>query len=101
MTVRGGFSGFAFSGPPHRAHLSAIAVPLSGRRGGEGEDGAKEGDRAFLHRGIAARSFLRSFVLAYGMEVTGAVLEHGLLHIDVVRTPPANLAKAIPITTAG
>ena len=78
---------------------------VSGRRGGEGEDGAKEGarenERAFLHRGIAARSFLRSFVLAYGMEVTGAVLEHGLLHIDVVRTPPANLAKAIPITTAG
>lgn len=74
---------------------------VSGRRGGEGEDGAREGDRAFLHRGIAARSFLRSFVLAYGMEVTGAVLEHGLLHIDVVRIPPAKLAKAIPITTVG
>ena len=72
-------------------------LTIAGRR----DDPSGRGGHAFLHRGIAARSFLRSFVLAYGMEVTGAVLEHGLLHIDVVRTPPANLAKAIPITTAG
>jgi HSP20 family molecular chaperone IbpA len=74
---------------------------VSGRRGGEEADGAKEGDRAYLHRGIAARSFLRTFVLAYGMEAAGAELEHGLLHIDVVRIPPAKLAKPIPITTVG
>ena len=43
-------------------------------------DGA-EGERAFLHRGIAARGFVRSFVLADGMEVEGAVLELSLIHI--------------------
>src|ERR1700752_568699 len=42
-----------------------------------------EGDRAYLHRGIAARGFLRSFALADGMEVEGAEMEHGLLHIDL------------------
>ena len=66
--------------------------------------GRKEGDdagRAFLHRGIAARNFSRSFVLADGMEVRGAELEHGLLHIDVVRPEPASQLKTIPIRTAG
>jgi HSP20 family molecular chaperone IbpA len=58
-------------------------------------------ERAFLHRGIAARGFLRSFVLADGMEVTGATLEHGLLHIDVSRIPPAKLVKQIAIRSAG
>jgi len=46
-----------------------------------GEDAA----RVFLHRGIAARAFQRSFVLADGVEVTGAGLENGLLHIDLDR----------------
>ena len=66
--------------------------------------GRKEGDdagRAFLHRGIAARNFSRSFVLADGMDVRGAELEHGLLHIDVVRPEPACQLKTIPIRTAG
>ena len=58
-------------------------------------------DLSYLHRGIAARAFLRSFVLADGMEVTGAILEHGLLHIDVSRIPPAKLVKRIAIKTAG
>ncbi len=79
---------------------------ISGKRdsdkiGGEPKDQPETPERAFLHRGIAARSFLRSFVLADGMEVSGAVLEHGLLHIDVSRIPPAKLVKRIPITTAG
>ena len=66
--------------------------------------GRKEGDdadRAFLHRGIAARSFSRAFVLADGMEVRGAELENGLLHIDVVRPEPARKVKSVPIRTAG
>jgi HSP20 family molecular chaperone IbpA len=58
-------------------------------------------DKAFLHRGIAARGFLRTFVLADGMEVAQALLEHGLLHIDVVRPEPAKLVKRIPIRTVG
>lgn len=71
---------------------------IQGRR----EDGRGEGkEQSYLHRGIAARAFLRSFVLADGMEVTGALLEHGLLHIDVSRIPPARLVKRIAIKTAG
>jgi HSP20 family molecular chaperone IbpA len=41
--------------------------------------------RIFLHRGIAARQFQRSFVLAEGIEVRGAWLDNGLLHVDLVR----------------
>jgi HSP20 family molecular chaperone IbpA len=69
---------------------------IAGRR----EDAGKAGD-AYLHRGIAARGFIRSFVLADGMEVEGALLEHGLLHIDLDRPEPDKLIKKIPIQTAG
>ena len=44
-----------------------------------------DGDRVFLHRGIAARQFQRAFMLAEGIEVTGARLDNGLLSIDLVR----------------
>jgi HSP20 family molecular chaperone IbpA len=64
------------------------------REGGEGE-------RAYLHRGIAARGFVRSFVLADGLEVEGATLEHGLLHIDLCRPEPEKNVRQIPIRTAG
>lgn len=60
---------------------------------------AMEGERAFLHRGIAARGFTRAFVLADGMEVEGASLEHGLLHIDVARPEKDKLVRRIPIQT--
>jgi len=63
-------------------------------------DGA-DGERAFLHRGIAARGFLRSFILADGMEVEGAELEHGLLHISLFRPEPQRKVKQIPIRTTG
>ncbi|MCX7362286.1 MAG: Hsp20 family protein [Alphaproteobacteria bacterium] len=46
---------------------------------------ADESDRVFLHRGIAARQFQRAFMLADGIEVTGARLDNGLLAIDMVR----------------
>jgi HSP20 family molecular chaperone IbpA len=68
-------------------------LTVAGRR--EGPD--NEGDRAYLHRGIAARAFNRAFVLADGMEVAGASLEHGLLHVEVTRKEPAKLVKRIPI----
>ena len=48
-----------------------------------------QADRVYLHRGIAARQFQRSFVLAEGIEVTAATLDNGLLLIDLVR-PEAN-----------
>ena len=73
---------------------------IAGRRE-ELMQAGKEGDKAYLHRGIAARAFLRTFVLADGMEVAGAVLEHGLLHVDLTRNEPAKLVKRIPITPAG
>jgi len=75
---------------------------VAGKRDGAvDEPPGKATDRAFLHRGIAARGFIRNFVLADGVEVDGASLEHGLLHIEVRRTEPARLVKRIPIRTAG
>ena len=56
------------------------------------------GDQAFLHRGIASRGFVRSFVLADGLEVEGATLEHGLLHVDLKRPEEAATVKRIPIS---
>ncbi len=44
-----------------------------------------QAERVYLHRGIAARQFQRSFVLAEGIEVTGASLDSGLLHVDLER----------------
>lgn len=66
-------------------------------RGRQEDDG--EG-RAFLHRGIAARAFQRSFVLAEGVEVAGAKLENGLLHVDLVRATPEPVVQTIRITKA-
>jgi HSP20 family molecular chaperone IbpA len=64
--------------------------------------GEREGaDRAYLHRGIAARGFTRTFVLADGLEVDGALLEHGLLHVEVVRPEPSLNVKQVPIRTGG
>src|SRR3546814_14588811 len=45
----------------------------------------EEGERLYLHRGIAARQFQRSFILADGIEVLGAELDNGLLHINLAR----------------
>ena len=68
---------------------------------GKRDDGQAKAEDAYLHRGIAARGFVRSFVLADGMEVRGAILEHGLLHIDLARPEPERLVRRIPIRTAG
>jgi HSP20 family molecular chaperone IbpA len=57
--------------------------------------------RVFLHRGIAARQFQRSFVLAEGIEVKGAWLDSGLLHIDLMRPQPEPRVKTIPIARSG
>ena len=55
-------------------------------------------ERVFLHRGIAARAFQRSFVLADGVEVEGAQLENGLLHVDLKRVQPSQVVQTIPIS---
>ena len=70
-------------------------LTIAGRR----DDGGK-GD-AYLHRGIASRSFIRSFVLADGVEVDRALLEHGLLHVDLSRPEPERQVRRIPIQSAG
>ena len=56
-----------------------------------------EADRVFLHRGIAARHFQRNFVLAEGIEIRGAVLDNGLLHIDLERQAPETKVRTIKI----
>ena len=56
-------------------------------------------DRIFLHRGIAARQFQRSFVLADGIEVTGASMDNGLLHIDMTRIVPEPQVQKIQISS--
>jgi HSP20 family molecular chaperone IbpA len=54
--------------------------------------------RHYLHRGIAARQFQRTFVLADGMEVLGADLKNGLLMIDLARPEPERVVKTISIS---
>ncbi len=57
--------------------------------------------RVFLHRGIAARQFQRSFVLADGVDVGEAVLENGLLHVDLTRHVPDSVVQNIRIKRSG
>lgn len=57
----------------------------------------EEESREYLHRGIAARHFQRAFVLAEGMEVSGAHLTNGLLEIDLVRIQPERVVRKISI----
>jgi len=75
-----------------------LAITMEDRalviRGRQAED---MGERIFLHRGIAARAFQRSFVLADGVEVAGAALENGLLHVDLRRAQPEPVVQTIPI----
>jgi HSP20 family molecular chaperone IbpA len=54
-------------------------------------------ERVYLHRGIAARQFQRSFVLAEGIEIVGAELDNGLLHIELVRPEPEARVQTIQI----
>ena len=63
-------------------------------RGKQTDDSA---GKVFLHRGIAARQFQRSFVLADGVEVGGASLENGLLHVDLKRSIPDTIVQKIEI----
>lgn len=69
-------------------------LTVSGRK-------TEDGDRDYLHRGIAARQFQRTFVLADGMEVTGADLKEGLLSIDLARPEPVRTVRRISITSRG
>ncbi len=63
-------------------------------RGRQHDEGS---ERVYLHRGIAARQFQRSFVLADGVDVSGATLENGLLHVDLKRSAPESIVQTIKI----
>jgi HSP20 family molecular chaperone IbpA len=60
-----------------------------------------DGSRVYLHRGIAARQFQRSFVLADGIIIEGATLDNGLLHVEMQRIQPESTARKIAIRRAG
>lgn len=59
-----------------------------------------EDDRVFLHRGIAARQFQRSFLLAEGVEAEGASMINGLLNVDLKRSQARSVAQTIKIDRA-
>ncbi|SHO63601.1 Molecular chaperone IbpA, HSP20 family [Pseudoxanthobacter soli DSM 19599] len=65
-------------------------------RGRQTED---ERERHFLHRGIAARQFQRTFVLAEGIDILGAELKDGLLSIDLARPEPERIVRKIQIAS--
>lgn len=73
--------------------LEERELTISGR---QTED---QGERVFLHRGIAARQFQRTFVLAEGMDVLGAELRNGLLSIDLARPEPTRQARRVGIVS--
>ena len=76
-----------------------LAITIEGRQliiAGKREGASP--DQAFLHRGIAARGFVRSFVLADGLDVDTAQLEHGLLHVNMSRPEDLPAVRRIPIT---
>ncbi|CCQ75581.1 Hsp20 family protein [Magnetospira sp. QH-2] len=62
-----------------------------------GQNNDDESERVYLHRGIAARQFQRAFVLAEGIEVVGANMDNGLLHVDLERHEPEIEVRTIPI----
>lgn len=77
-----------------------LTITLEGRQLTIAGKREEAGDpQAFLHRGIAGRGFVRSFVLADGLEVDGARLEHGLLHVELSRPDDSPAVRRIPITT--
>ncbi len=62
-----------------------------------GRSSDRDDGRIFLHRGIAGRQFMKSFVLADGVEVIGAATENGLLHIDLERAEANRIVQTIQI----
>ncbi len=75
---------------------------LTVRGSRERESESETADREILYQGIAARAFERRFQLADHVQVTGASLENGLLHVDLLRElPEAQKPRQIPIAAEG
>jgi HSP20 family molecular chaperone IbpA len=100
-------------GSAERAETLRITLAVAGFSRDELEVGTEENElvirgkqkeepaRQYLYRGIAARQFQRTFVLAEGIEVLGAELQDGLLSIDLVRPRAERLVKRIEINGRG
>src|SRR5690606_41435168 len=85
-------AGFSENDISVEAHQNMLTIK------GEKREERNEERTEILHRGIASRSFERRFQLADHVEVTGAVLKDGLLHIDLVRNLPDGMKpRRIPI----
>jgi HSP20 family molecular chaperone IbpA len=80
--------------------MDQLSVAIEDRhlviRGHQAED-ERECERIFIHRGIATRQFQRVFLLADEIEVKGAHLDNGLLHVDLIRLVPEKKIQTIPI----
>jgi len=72
-------------------------LTISGKQDDDDDDDDDD-DHVYLHRGIAARQFSRTFVLADGIEVRNADLSNGLLLIDLERPEPERLIRKVEIT---
>ena len=75
--------------------IEANQLQIRGRQADDSDE------KVYLHRGIAARQFQRSFLLAEGIEVSGAELDNGLLHIDLARPKIEEHQKTIEIKSPG
>jgi molecular chaperone IbpA len=76
------------------AGFSSDEITIEAKEGSlsvRGEKKAEDTERQYLHRGIAARNFERRFQLADYVEVTGADLKDGLLHVELVRNLPERM----------
>ena len=78
----------------------ALSVQLEGKQLVIRGKQAEADERLFLHRGIATRQFQRSFLLAEGIDVTGATLEHGLLRVDLDRPLEDTRIRTIEIASS-
>jgi HSP20 family molecular chaperone IbpA len=77
--------------------MDDLAVQLEGNQLVVRGHQAEEKDKVYLHRGIAARQFQRSFMLADGIEVSSAWLENGLLHVELARRAPETTVRKVTI----
>lgn len=78
-----------------------LSVTVEGRQltlTGKRDDVARP-EGHYLHRGIASRGFVRTFVLADGLEIKGSRLQHGLLHVDLFQPDQQKATRKIPIST--
>jgi HSP20 family molecular chaperone IbpA len=74
-------------------------LTISGQQTDDAPDTCPDSGKHYLYRGIAARQFKRTFVLAEGMSIIGADLRDGLLSIDMVRPEPDKTVRKIAITS--